>query len=247
MPLYKTTIPAANDRISATWRDLRNNFGALGEIFQVDHYALDDEDADLRGRHIKASHVTQSADPTTAVGERAVYSKLNGNTVDLYMREDDSAGAGGTVKKITSDQYLDVNLRLEAWAVVVITRDPGTLNFTFKVAEQEYEDKDGVVRTRRLASDNVASITQIPSSVAEWFAARFAFSPSLSTADYIWSLTSFQKQDLRRQMLSARPDATYSNSVTAAKLDVASTTLSIGVEDGDDVYRMVLKIWTVAP
>ena len=247
MPLYKTTIPAANDRISSTWRDMRNNFESLGDIFQVDHVALDDVEVDKRGKHNKATFIVQAADPTTAVGERALYSKLSGNDVELYMREDDSAGAGGTVKKVTSGQYLDVNCRLEAWAVVVITRAPGTLNFTFKVSEVEYQDTDGQMKTQTLSSPNVESVEQIASDVGEWFACRVTFNPVLSTDNYMWSLHPFQKQGARFQNLQVRGNATYSSSVTTSKLDIGSVTQSIGFEDGDDIYRFVMKIWTVAP
>lgn len=87
---YDPNIPQSNDIISASQIDLLNNFTSLNTQFNVDHVALNA--GSNNGKHEKSTYIEQSADPTTAANEIALYSKESALTGDtqLFLRRESS-------------------------------------------------------------------------------------------------------------------------------------------------------------
>jgi len=77
MTVYQNNIPLANDPLSESQSDLRNNFNAHNEFFGVDHVRYS-APSDI-GKHLKSTYVAQGAPPGVAADEIANYSEDNGN------------------------------------------------------------------------------------------------------------------------------------------------------------------------
>ena len=83
---YTPNIPQANDRPSGSQSQILNNFNALETIYGVNHYPWTDASSN-QGKHKQVTFPAQTSDPTTIADELALFSKLVGSDLRLFVRE----------------------------------------------------------------------------------------------------------------------------------------------------------------
>lgn len=83
---YTPNIPQANDRPSGSQSQILNNFNALETIYGVNHYPWTDASSN-QGKHKQVTLPAQASDPTTIADELALFSKLVGADLRLFVRE----------------------------------------------------------------------------------------------------------------------------------------------------------------
>lgn len=102
MSSYNPNIPSAGTRIDRTFQQISTNFQELNSQYGTsgDHIAF--TASTNNGKHNKSTYPEQSAAPTTAANEVAVYSKQNATSSvsDLYVRREGS----GSELQITASQ-----------------------------------------------------------------------------------------------------------------------------------------------
>lgn len=83
---FSTNVPQAGQKISATQSPIKNNFQAMNELINVNHYGFNDPIN--YGKHTYTSLPFQISDPTTLAGEMAVYCKATGspNAAEIFCR-----------------------------------------------------------------------------------------------------------------------------------------------------------------
>ncbi|MGD2065708.1 MAG: hypothetical protein PVI43_00880 [Candidatus Bathyarchaeota archaeon] len=77
MSIYQNNIPQAADLLSESQTDLRNNYIAHNEYFDIDHVRY--SATENNGKHSKSTYVSQGAPPATGATEIALFSEDNGN------------------------------------------------------------------------------------------------------------------------------------------------------------------------
>lgn len=86
---YDANIPQAPDRLVDSQPELLANFTAINNTFAVNHYTFNTNNA---GKHNFVVFPASGADPVTAIGEMAIYTKnstLTTNT-ELFIRRDNN-------------------------------------------------------------------------------------------------------------------------------------------------------------
>lgn len=246
MAVYDPNKPQPTDRITATWRDIRDNFATAYNYFNIDHGDLDDDDVNERGVHQRVTFIRQAAAPSTGATEIAAYTKTNGNTVDLYGR----SHTDGAEFPITSGTALNTGINLEAYALIELSQFVNVSDVEFKIPEMVYEE-DGQEITRRMASDNIDSVTNITAS--NLLRCRIAFSPALSTANIFWSLDVFAptiapvvNTTTIWQNLQPVADAAYSASITTSKFDFGVYARLPADVNARRILYVLFKAYTVA-
>ena len=83
---YTTGIPAASDRPSGSQAQILNNFNTLETIYNVNHYPWTDASTN-QGKHKQVTLPAQASDPATIANELALFTKLVGSDLRLFVRE----------------------------------------------------------------------------------------------------------------------------------------------------------------
>ena len=198
MAKYKRTAPQGTDTTAQSANDFRNNNRVIGRVNEVDHVKENEDD---QGKHRTVTLPHQSAAPTTAANETAIYTKT-GSPSKVYVRPE----SDGTEVAILTDKWLDPGLRLEAW---VAFDDNGTI---LKVQRNVPGEVDPV--DLPIASNN---ITVTKTGIGRY---TLAFSPALSTANYF---PIFQHMDNLRSggilAMTLQPlNGTYATTCTSSQL-----------------------------
>lgn len=81
---YQPNIPRATDQLSQSQADIEGNFQAIQQLIDINH--VDFSDGINYGKHNFVSFVQQGSDPTTSSTEVAMYSKVVGGIVTLFVR-----------------------------------------------------------------------------------------------------------------------------------------------------------------
>lgn len=86
---YQQNIPQPTDKMKDSQNDILGNFQAIKTGFDINHYAFDSSN---EGKHMYVSLPEQSAGPTTAANEVAIYSKESTLTTvaELFVRKESS-------------------------------------------------------------------------------------------------------------------------------------------------------------
>jgi hypothetical protein len=105
---YSTNVPQSGQSLGQTQAKILGNFGTIQSGFSANHGAFG---ASNVGKHLFMQMPEQGSDPTTAVDEGALYTKLSRITADgaqmFYRNESSGAvvqltGSGGTIPTILS-------------------------------------------------------------------------------------------------------------------------------------------------
>jgi len=84
---YTPNVPQGNQQINNTQQPIENNFGDIAQLIAINHIGFNT--ANLFGTHNVVDFFAQSADPTTAASEIALYSKNvagDANISELFYR-----------------------------------------------------------------------------------------------------------------------------------------------------------------
>jgi hypothetical protein len=99
---FDPNIPTNDQTIKSAQPQIRTNFQAQNAVYGSDHYAFDEANANLSGKHSKVTLPNQSPPPSTIAGELALYSKdVSGSSGLFYRRDADpteyqiTSGSGG--------------------------------------------------------------------------------------------------------------------------------------------------------
>lgn len=96
--VYKGNIPQPTDKLSASQPEILENYNQLGLLFAIDHASLTDATVANRGKHEQATLLHKAADASTAAGEGAIYTVMDGTTQYLRYREE----SDGTVYNLAT-------------------------------------------------------------------------------------------------------------------------------------------------
>jgi len=89
--IYNASIPQAADLLSVSQGDIRDNFGGIKSLVDIDHVSFASADA---GKHIKVTLPVQAPAPAFVAGEVGMYSFLNPTTNknELYVNKTNNSG-----------------------------------------------------------------------------------------------------------------------------------------------------------
>lgn len=140
MPTYKADIPQASDTLSQSQTDLLNNFDALQDFMESNHY---DANSAYSGKHkVVQFPVAQSADPATAAGEMALYTKTVSGSPHLFLRGESSGTALDLTLRATSGgvtyTYLPSGLIMQFGLTSVSAGSPTTITLATAYATTNY-------------------------------------------------------------------------------------------------------------
>lgn len=250
--VYKPNVPQSTDIIAKSQRDFLGNNDTLYNVWGKppegssnvgDHVPLDESDENLRGKHKRTTHPEQSSDPTTAANEASFYSKEQNSVSELfYYRNGDAAGNQLT----DTGQLTEGGLTLRAFVL---------FDFQGNIIEVNRVDGDGDV-SKVPVSFNVTDVTPNQplvngvNALADW---DINFTNALPTANYIWSLQSFNDNlfsTVSSLAVQVQPynSATYSDTVQTTRFRVVGQNLSSSFSNPviGRLDRILFQAYTVA-
>lgn len=225
---YDPNTPANINEYRTVWqRKMRNNFVAIKDYQQVDHYEPDFEESDLRGKHRKLS-LPAVADPTTASDEQALYQKDVSGTKQLHARNVSS----GAIYQLTATNKLNQN-GLTLSAAVVFDGNGNILSTTGNSPKQ--------------LAYNVASVTIATADKAHYL---ITFSTVLATDDYLWitqghNIGAFNTgffNPARAGLLQVSPNSTYTDVVKTGSLSLQALSSTGVLLDQDTMKQARLSV-----
>jgi len=128
---FTTNVPNANQRISATQQPIKDNFGEIDTLVNVNHVGFNTGDA---GKHKFLQMPEQGAAPTTAANEVGLYAAVGAtSTVSelVFRREKDGTSIAFTEGALAQPGWT----RLPSGILLKWGQGQGTGSFTHTVSQ----------------------------------------------------------------------------------------------------------------
>lgn len=140
MPTYQSTIPQPTDAFSQSQVDILNNFQALEDFMTVNHY--DPNDPNYGKHSLIQFPVVQGADPATAAGEMALYTKNVTGAPCLFLRNQSSGLVTNlslyTVSGGATYTYLPSGILIQFGIASVSSASPTTISLPVSYSTINY-------------------------------------------------------------------------------------------------------------